>query len=109
MHHEKDLSREAVIQDKHAESEGLRFLYGIGFDPRREALLVQVFKDDKIITRFERFGIHVLSLQDRYLSGSPLDPPIVTSFSTSCVSEISTPGKAIMLIPRKQGAYFWAA
>jgi len=106
MRQEKNPKTEGLFQDKDAESAGLTFNYEIGFDPRREALLVKVLQGEKAITRFERFGIHVLSLQDRYLSGSPLDPTHRHFIQHLLRFGNLDSWENYYVIPRRHGAYF---
>lgn len=50
------------------------FDYEIAYHPKRAQLLIKVLSKGKPITGFERFGIDVLRLQDRYSTTQELDP-----------------------------------
>jgi len=50
------------------------FDYQIAYHPKRVQLYVKVLHQKKAITGFERFGIDVLRLQDRYAGSVELDP-----------------------------------
>ncbi len=50
------------------------FDYQIAYHPKRVQLYIKVLHQKKAITGFERFGIDVLRLQDRYSGNVELDP-----------------------------------
>ncbi|MBL7686075.1 MAG: SNF2 helicase associated domain-containing protein, partial [Deltaproteobacteria bacterium] len=88
------------------ESSGLQFKYQLGFDARRNALLIRILDGEKSVTRFEKYGIHVLSLQDRYHSSSKLDP-----VHRHFVQHLLRFGKVdswenIYVVPRAHAGYF---
>ncbi len=100
-----------VEQDHHKKSNAsddeklLEFHYQIGFHPKRNVLIVAVLHKGKPLVRFERFGIHALSLQDRS-SASVLEPAhryfIQHLFRFAQVDTVEN----CFIIPRKQVAYF---
>jgi hypothetical protein len=104
MFSEKDPPTEELIQDK--EAEGFIFSYRIAFDPKRGALLIRVFSDGKLVTRFERFGIHVLSLQDRYLSDTGLHPSHRLFIQNLFRFGHLDSSEAYFVVPRKHVAFF---
>src|SRR5262245_45057099 len=104
MFSEKDPPTEELIQDK--EAEGFTFSYRISFEPKRAALLIKVFSEGKPVARFERFGIHVLSLQDRYLSDTGLHPSHRLFIQNLFRFGRLDSAEGYFVVPRKHVAFF---
>src|SRR5262245_9504634 len=103
----KDPPSESLIQDKEAEeAPGLTFAYRVGFDPRRSALFIQVISEEKPVTRFEKFGIHVLNLQERYPGDTLLNASHRLFVQNLFRFGNFDSAGGFFVVPRKQVAFF---
>ncbi len=84
----------------------IEFQYQIAFDLKRSLLLIRVVLNQESVVRFEKFGIHALSLQDRHSSRGNLHPShrhfIQHLLRFSTLDSIGS----YFIVPRKQASYF---
>ncbi len=88
------------------EFEGLQFQYKIAFDPKTNALLIKVFQENKPVTRFEKFGIHILNLQDRFSKSNTLHPLHLDFIQHLLRFAKLNSWEGYYVLPRTQTAYF---
>ncbi len=90
------------------EADGVKFSYKIAFHPRQDGLFVRVVFKDKLINRFEKFGINLMNLTQASPAVHELDS-VHRSFIQQILrfAKFDTAEEAFV-IPKKQIAFFLA-
>ncbi|MCB1214984.1 MAG: SNF2 helicase associated domain-containing protein, partial [Deltaproteobacteria bacterium] len=68
----KKLSK--AVEASEPEGDFIHFDYQVAFHPKQEGMRLWVYQGDKLITRFEQYGIHALGLDQHGLPHSDLAP-----------------------------------